>query len=231
MIKLPLVTCIMPTRNRHALAALAVENFRAQSWPKLELVIVDDSERVFMPRNSDGIRVLWTQDQQSVGDKMNAACEKAKGEIIVKWDDDDWSGPDRIRDQVAALMLRRADMCSFGYDEILKLPDRKFYCGIRPALSILNDAPLAFTKDVWRRFGPFPPGVDQTRVMMLKAYQGGAKIEEVPAHGRFTYIRHGDNWWSMSPQLLREMTRPSGMPGYAVDLYAAAVAGGVPVGA
>jgi glycosyltransferase involved in cell wall biosynthesis len=57
-----------------------------------------------------------------IGAKRNVACAAARGDIIVHWDDDDWSFPGRIEEQVAALLEDRRRMVTgynamFFYDE------------------------------------------------------------------------------------------------------------------
>jgi len=39
----PLISCIMPTRDRRAFALQAVRYFLRQDYPQVELIIVDDS--------------------------------------------------------------------------------------------------------------------------------------------------------------------------------------------
>jgi Glycosyl transferase family 2 len=81
----PFVTCIMPTMpERFELRAIAMESFELQTYPLSEL-ICDDSQR-------------------SIGAKRNWLCSIARGDIIIHWDDDDWSDPRRIEFQVEELM-------------------------------------------------------------------------------------------------------------------------------
>lgn len=40
---------------------------------------------------------------ETIGRKRNVACESANGEILATWDDDDYSAPNRLADQVARL--------------------------------------------------------------------------------------------------------------------------------
>lgn len=54
----------------------------------------------------------------AVGPKRNFACRQARGEIIVHFDDDDWSASGRIMQQVEAL-LGHPDAAVAGYRSIL----------------------------------------------------------------------------------------------------------------
>ena len=112
----PLVSCIMPTCNRRRFVPLAIDYFRRQDYEPKELLILDDgadpvSDLVPPDRQ---IRYFRLESRLSVGAKRNLACERARGDIILHWDDDDWHGPRRIRDSVAALADGRADLCGIN---------------------------------------------------------------------------------------------------------------------
>ncbi len=58
--------------------------------------------RDLMP-NDPRIRLVETEGKPAIGEKRNFACERAQGEIILHWDDDDFSAPGRLADQIARL--------------------------------------------------------------------------------------------------------------------------------
>jgi glycosyltransferase involved in cell wall biosynthesis len=109
----PLVTCIMPTHNRRSFIPQAIRCFLRQDYSNLELLVVDDgTEPVndLVPAN-DRIRYVRFDQKLTIGAKRNLACEKAQGEFIVHWDDDDWYPSSRVRTQVQAMIERGADLC------------------------------------------------------------------------------------------------------------------------
>ena len=109
----PLVTCIMPTRDRRAFVPRAIAWFRRQDHPLKELVIVDDGDDPvadLVPVDSR-VRYIRLDRRASIGHKRNLACGAARGEIVLHWDDDDWYSPDRIRRQLAVLRASGADIC------------------------------------------------------------------------------------------------------------------------
>jgi glycosyltransferase involved in cell wall biosynthesis len=109
----PLVTCIMPTCDRHCFLPEAIRYFLRQDYPNLELVIVDDGNRPVDPLLPDDprIRLIRLSQKKNIGAKRNIACAEARGEFIVHWDDDDWYPPDRVTRQIAALQTSRAEIC------------------------------------------------------------------------------------------------------------------------
>lgn len=111
----PLVSCIMPTRNRGAFIWAAIESFLAQDYDHRELVIVDDGDesvRKLIPRKKN-IRYYRLGERMSLGVKRNRCVELARGDVICHWDDDDYSTPDRISDQLAR--LRESGLPMTGY--------------------------------------------------------------------------------------------------------------------
>lgn len=114
-----LVSAIMPTRNRHRFVEQAVACFRMQDWPDRELVIVDDGEPVgHLVDGTPRVTYVHLGDRarRTIGEKRNFACQLARGEVIVHWDDDDWSAPTRMSEQVR--LLRQSGRPATGYNTL-----------------------------------------------------------------------------------------------------------------
>jgi len=114
-----LVSCVMPTFDRRPFVPDAIENFLLQTYADRELVIVDDGTdpvRDLVP-DDPRIRYLRLDERLSTGAKRNVACRQARGELIVHWDDDDWSAPERLDVQVRTAIQTGADVC--GQRELL----------------------------------------------------------------------------------------------------------------
>lgn len=113
----PLVTAMMVTKGRTALAQRAVRNFQNQIYPHRELLIVNDDE-------DDSLRT-WVQnlgdktihflnlpsDQRSLGALRNIAMQEAHGDYVAQWDDDDLSHPMRLALETGLVLLHNADAC------------------------------------------------------------------------------------------------------------------------
>jgi Glycosyl transferase family 2/Glycosyl transferases group 1 len=115
----PLVSCVMPTRNRRRFVRQAIWYFLRQDYPRKELLIVDDGEdgiSDLLP-DDDRIRYVRLDSRTALGAKRNVGCELARGDLIAHWDDDDWFGPRRLDVQVAE--LRRAGAVACGAGELL----------------------------------------------------------------------------------------------------------------
>jgi glycosyltransferase involved in cell wall biosynthesis len=152
---LPLVTCIMPTADRPRFWPRAVEYFLRQEYPHAELIVIDDGAEAvgdLLP-TSDAIRHIRLPARASIGEKRNLACEEARGEIIVHWDDDDWQAPHRLRYQVEALQASGAEICGINtllfYDVRTHAAWQYAYPAKRPAW--LAGSTLCYTRSLWQR--------------------------------------------------------------------------------
>lgn len=114
---LPMVSCLMVTKDRPALARHAVACFQRQTYPNRELIIVDDGASDTLDAwvrdlADPQIRHLrLPADDRPLGELRNAAVAAATGEYVAGWDDDDLSHPNRLALQVAAARALRADAC------------------------------------------------------------------------------------------------------------------------
>jgi glycosyltransferase involved in cell wall biosynthesis len=202
----PLVSCIMPTHNRRRFVSRAIEYFQRQDYPNRELIIVDDgvdSVRDLIPEDP-AIRYLRLTSKCSTGAKRNRACEIARGNIVVLWDDDDWFSDNRISYQVAPLLSGRADVTALGNSMVYHQPSRQFWvCNSRLHSRMFYQSviggTLAFRKRLWRNHG-FPDVSEREDAAFLEMMLGrGARLEKLPNAGVFIYVRHQSNTWQFMP--------------------------------
>jgi len=156
----PLVTCIMPTANRRAFIPGAIQCFQSQDYENCELVVIDDGTDSVANLVPDDERISYVQldSHPSLGGKRNLACQMARGEFIVHWDDDDWSSPFRISTQMQAMMTRpEIDICGlqslYFYD-----PSRAqawLYSHPPGSRAWLSGNTLCYRKSLWQK-KPFP---------------------------------------------------------------------------
>lgn len=107
-----LVSIVTPTGNRPKLLDAAAWCVAGQLFRHYEWLILDDGEaphptlsRVTDPR----IRYWHTDVRQSIGAKRNWLIERARGDIIVHFDDDDFYGPQYLTRMLAAMAANKAD--------------------------------------------------------------------------------------------------------------------------
>jgi glycosyltransferase involved in cell wall biosynthesis len=106
----PLVSVVVPTRDRPELLARAIESVREQRYENWELLVVDDGGQL----NSRGVveaagddRLSWSRIPASgLSATRNHALRAAKGELIAYLDDDDKMDPDWLHAVVWAFEQR-----------------------------------------------------------------------------------------------------------------------------
>ena len=180
----PLVSAIMPTRARPQFAREAVGLFLAQTWPNKELVIVDDADapscQYGAPSADTTVRLKTLRHKLTVGAKRNIACSRAQGEIIIHWDDDDFSAPGRITDQVERLLASGLELT--GYSEMLFFDGSawRMYSGSK---DYILGTSFCYLKSLWQRH----PFVD-AKIGEDLAFQRGIPHTAVPA-GRMMWAR------------------------------------------
>jgi glycosyltransferase involved in cell wall biosynthesis len=105
----PLISCLCLSRRRPHMLRLAIQCFLAQSYARKELVVIHpaaDLETIqcIQSFNSPLIRSCGIDlPGATLGELRNISFDRAMGEILCVWDDDDWHSPHRLRIQQAAL--------------------------------------------------------------------------------------------------------------------------------
>lgn len=190
----PLVSCITPTHNRRRDLQLAIRYYLRQDYQNREWIIVDDgSDRIddLIPPGSN-IQYIRCQRRSSVGDKRNLACQQARGEIILHWDDDDWMGANRLRRQVEALLAERADICGLNRVQFLDPLLRKGWEYTYPGKEAwVHGATFAYWRSLWQS-SPFPNISVGEDVRWLKLHHT-AKILPIQDNKFFIGLVHPKN--------------------------------------
>lgn len=157
----PLVSCIMPTANRRRFVEKAIDYFRRQTYPNLELVVIDDGIDDGIDDLCVGGNIFCTGLSRitPVGQKRNVACKMSAGEYIAHWDDDDWQSPERIAVQVDALITSGAELCGMDkllYFDVRDQTARKYVYpdAMKKGLALGNT--FMYRRELWAR-RPFEP--------------------------------------------------------------------------
>lgn len=108
MERAPLVSVILPTRNRAALLPRAIASVLAQSHADLELIVVDDASSDSTPALLAAIaeprlRVLRRERNAGAAAARNAGLALARGEFVAFQDDDDIWLMQKLEAQLRAL--------------------------------------------------------------------------------------------------------------------------------
>jgi hypothetical protein len=113
MIDCPLVSAVIPTYNRTRQTMAAVESALGQTWPHVEIIVVDDGSSdgsgetldQFASRATSNVRPVrfFRQANQGGSIARNTGIAQARGKYIAFLDSDDIWSPDKLECQVNAL--------------------------------------------------------------------------------------------------------------------------------
>ena len=109
----PRVSVITPTHSRSKFLQLTRQCFLSQTYRNAEWLILDDSESKdpnFGNADTGDIRYFHSGDKLTIGEKRNFLIEKASGEIIIHFDDDDFYAPNYVEKAVGHLCNNDFDL-------------------------------------------------------------------------------------------------------------------------
>ncbi len=189
----PLVSCIMPTRNRRLFVGQALRYFSRQDYPARELIVVDDGEdpvRDVVPDDSC-VRYIRLDRPHSIGQKRNIAAREARGTLIAHWDDDDWYGPAYLSTSVTRwLACGRADSVC-GMSSYLVWISGDPQVRVSKSSAIVG-ATFLYAKSLWERC-PYRDVKTAEDYFFLKDAQ--PELVRIDDPDLFLVVRHGSHTW------------------------------------
>jgi GT2 family glycosyltransferase len=143
----PLVSILISAYNAEGLIGYTLESAVAQTWPRKEIIVVDDGStdrtgEVARRFASQGVTVLSTENRGLCAGQ-NYAFEHCQGDYIQYLDADDLLAPDKLERQLAA--LRESDNRRI----LLSSPWAPFYYRIRRAQFVHNSLWEDLTPAEW----------------------------------------------------------------------------------
>jgi glycosyltransferase involved in cell wall biosynthesis len=202
----PLVSCIVPTRDRLDWLLQSIHYFERQDYPRREMVIVDDGGRDLarsLPADPR-IRYLRIGRRVSIGEKRNRGCDAARGSIIAHWDDDDWYGQGRLSAQIAPLSAGSADITALRDTVFFDLGARQFWkCNAdtyaRLFVAAVHGGTLVYRRSIYDGTVRYPDmSLAEDALFLRAALARGARLLPVAGDGLFAYVRHAGNSWSFA---------------------------------
>jgi glycosyltransferase involved in cell wall biosynthesis len=232
----PLISCVMPTFNRRSFIPLALQCFRSQTYPRRELVVIDDGTDPVADLLEGLPFVTYRRlpERLTIGAKRNLACHEAAGEFIAHWDDDDWYAPNRLELQVAPLLAGTADLTGFVNRFVLEMPRGQFWSTAdrlhrRMFVGDIHGGTLLYRKSILKENIRYPEtNLAEDAVLIQQAIRRAKRLTRLENRGTFVYLRHGRNAWKfeagrfLDPTGWNPTAAPPGFSLETLDLYRAA---------
>ncbi len=217
----PTVSCLMVTADRPALARRAILSFREQTYPRKELVVLDNGERQMddlladLPDAEVRYRHVRKAPGTWIGALRNESLGMATGGLVVpQWDDDDWSHPERLARQAAVLLEGYAACTLPGYLVHLDSPDyfeHPFVGRLREGTCLMHRRGDAIR---------YPNTERKSDTAYVRAWRERRHRQLAPADARL-YVRtfHGGNLWDETHILRRMRNTPADLLAYGWHRY------------
>ncbi len=222
-----LVSCIMPTYARRAWVPLALRLWQAQTYPRIELIVVDDGPEpcgdVVEELRDSRIRYTHLGGRSSIGAKLNYGIRLARGELVALWADDDWHAPWRVTYQVSELLRSKAQICGCDsihyWDTRDETTWRYDYIPLRRTDAYVTGGTMLFWWHFWRArpFDERPAGGEDTRFVM-----GRGPLLGTLDNTMYLATMHGQNFSPKEPDLIQlsnNWTRTVGRPEDVADAW------------
>ncbi len=218
-----LVSVITATRNRPLFLRKAIDLFMAQTWPKKEMVIMDDGPDGAVPDLKGlPIRRVRLPSPTWITHKHRLAFPLCRGEFVGYWDDDDYFGPRRLALQAQALMDGKADVVGFHVKVLASVPDPTFWMWSRKTIEKWDreakpgfHAGLPFHDGtaIWRASlldGISEEVLQGTQLDLMRVLRArGARLAELHNDETFVYVRHSRVGWDFD---VKELCDPVDCP-------------------
>lgn len=217
---MPLVSAVMPTHNRKDLIGMAIDAYLAQTFRDKELVILDsgdDGTEEIVPRRED-IRYCRPARKLNVGGMRNAAVNLAQGKIILHWDSDDWSAPERMERQVKRLYDSQKQLTGFHDVLYYDARDGKTYHYMHYLPPFAAGTSMCYFKAWWEKhkFNEVVVGEDSD---FSSAAKGQLQLDSCLTDGMLVARTHGKN--SFTPPLGKNFFKPCEPSELPAGFYAA----------
>mmetsp|Transcript_161584 Transcript_161584/g.310358 ORF Transcript_161584/g.310358 Transcript_161584/m.310358 type:complete len:398 (-) Transcript_161584:63-1256(-) len=198
----PLVSVmILTTADRYEYLQFAIRQVLDQTYPNIEVVVVDDSDSELanlpiLPQSGNAtVQYHHFHRQMSIGEKRNAAVALTSGEVVVTWDNDDLYPPDRIEKQTQPIFRGDVDITVLKFDQLgwvksrqvsyFKLPIGE-HCGT-----------LTFRRSIWGGAVVYPNvSVSEDVYFADQAVRSCARVRILDVSN--VYVRHSRmiNTWT-----------------------------------
>jgi hypothetical protein len=155
------VCAVMLTRDRPEMARRAIDCFRKQTYTAKKLLIWDSGPSEALSGEDDvedaGYgSTLWvpntSRENATIGDLRNDAIRFCKDfQVIVHWDDDDWSHPSRIAEQVEFLQASKVDCVGHRQMLFWRQEERQAWLYSNPDPRYCLGTSLCYWRGAWER--------------------------------------------------------------------------------
>jgi hypothetical protein len=168
-------------------------------------VIVNSGNNPIHLLDITNVKTVLINKKGVTGQIRNDGVRAATGDIIVHFDDDDWSSADRVEKSVGPFLTKRTLelVCTDNYyvGMFSERPFQAFRTWAWDYEACSSGATFAYRKGAWLQcpFPAIPVGEDQLFARRIRTRMHGAMLN-LRDPSIFIYVRHGSNSWQCDIQ-------------------------------
>ncbi|MBQ2988586.1 MAG: glycosyltransferase family 2 protein [Clostridia bacterium] len=217
----PLVSVIVATYRRDTTLSEALQSLRGQSYPHIEIVLVDDNDEPEWNRKIEKIaadfqkschgivlRSVTNHPNRGSAEARNAGIRAAAGEYVTFLDDDDVYLAEKVERQVSFMEENGLDYSItdlYLYTEKGKPADRRIRSYIKETdarslfeyhlqYHLTGTDTMMFRRDYLLSIGGFPPiNVGDEFYLMQRAIEKGGRFGYLPFCDVKAYVHTGES--------------------------------------
>jgi hypothetical protein len=201
---------ILLATNRPEMVTFAIEQMAAQQYPNVEILCglhgfsLRPAIRERVAALAPHAQLFDISTDRDLGQALALLGERASGDLVTKWDDDDWYATEHLLDLVAAMRYSGADVvgkaAEYIYLSSIDLTLRRFPRGGERFSNGIAGATLMLTRSMLQRIGGWPAGSRRVDRLLIEAVEAmGAPIYRL--HGVGFLVRRGSQTGSHTWQV------------------------------
>lgn len=187
----PSISILMAT-NRPNMVTFALEQMAAQEYPNVEVLCglhgfsLSGATRERLAAIAPHAQLFEVSSDRDLGQVLAFLGERASGDLVTKWDDDDWYTTEHLNDLVAAMRYSGAGVVAkaaeYVYLSSLDLTLRRFRSNAETFSTTVAGGTLMLTRSMLEGIGGWPAGPRRVDRRLIEAVEAvGAPIYRV--HG------------------------------------------------
>jgi hypothetical protein len=176
----PSVSILMAT-NRPQMMTFAIEQMIAQQYPNVEIlcglhgVSLSPATRERIAAIAPHAQLIDVATDRDLGQVLALLGESASGDLVTKWDDDDWYATEHLRDLVAAMRYSGAGVVAkpaeYVYLSSLDLTLRRFSTPAETFSNTIAGGTLMLTRSLLHEVGGWPAGPRRVDRLLIHAVE------------------------------------------------------------
>jgi hypothetical protein len=182
----PSVSVLMAT-NRPQMVTFAIEQMAAQQYPNVEIlcglhgISLPPATRERVAALAPHAQLFDVATDRDFGQVLALLGERTSGDLVTKWDDDDWYAAEHLRDLVAAMRYSGAGIvgkpAEYVYLSSLDLTLRRFSTAAERFSTTIAGGTLMLTRSLLHEVGGWPAGPRRVDRLLIEAAEAvGAPI-------------------------------------------------------